>query len=312
VPNQPRSVLAAQAGIVAGFAFPVWVGDEIVAIFEFLTPSARPPDDELLEVVAHAGNQLGRVVERVRARDELSLRALQLEVANEELLELDRLKAEFLAVVSHELRTPLAVVLGYTRLLLEHWDAMPDTTKRAALADMHDQAVRLTRGVDIGLDIAQLEGGAIAARHERVKASHIIRRAIERSRPLEELVVDCPPELVVVADPELAARAVAELIDNACKYGAPPLQIRAKVSRGLTVIEVIDAGPGAPTWFETQLFERFAQASTGSTRTASGMGLGLVLAEALARVQGGDVWYRRPADGGPAFCVSLPSAPGVS
>ncbi|MFT4547603.1 MAG: PAS domain S-box-containing protein [Verrucomicrobiales bacterium] len=74
VPNFARSEVANSVGLRGGFGFPILVGDEIAAVMEFFTVEPRPRDDELLETLTQAGVQLGRVVERVRASDELERR----------------------------------------------------------------------------------------------------------------------------------------------------------------------------------------------------------------------------------------------
>ncbi len=70
-PNFPRSKLAKEIGAKAGFAFPVLVGTEVVAVLEFFSAEAEEPDDALLELMRHIGTQLGRVVERKKAEEKL-------------------------------------------------------------------------------------------------------------------------------------------------------------------------------------------------------------------------------------------------
>jgi PAS domain S-box-containing protein len=74
--NFPRSNLAKDIGVRAGFGFPVLVGKEVVAVLEFFCPEAPEPDEALLDVMVHIGTQLGRVVERARAEE--ALRASEL------------------------------------------------------------------------------------------------------------------------------------------------------------------------------------------------------------------------------------------
>ena len=70
-PKFVRAKLAKRTGLRSGFAFPVLVGDEIVAVLEFFSTEVEEPDDKLLEVMAHVGTQLGRVIERKRAEEQL-------------------------------------------------------------------------------------------------------------------------------------------------------------------------------------------------------------------------------------------------
>jgi len=71
-PNFPRANLAKNIGVKAGFAFPVLIGDEIVGVMEFFSSEAVEPDGKLLEIMAQVGTQLGRVLERKRAEDDIS------------------------------------------------------------------------------------------------------------------------------------------------------------------------------------------------------------------------------------------------
>ncbi|HET7852837.1 MAG TPA: sigma 54-interacting transcriptional regulator [Candidatus Methylomirabilis sp.] len=95
-PNFPRATFAKDIGVKAGFGFPVWVATEVVAVLEFFAVEAIEPDEPLLEVMAHIGTQLGRVIERTQAKaalqqakDDLEIRVdertAELMVANENL-----------------------------------------------------------------------------------------------------------------------------------------------------------------------------------------------------------------------------------
>lgn len=93
-PDFPRALPAAAAGFKAAFGFPVLVGNEVVAVLEFFSDEILPPDDSLLGVMGQIGTQLGRVVERQRARDQLMHDALHdslTSLANRALF-LDRLR----------------------------------------------------------------------------------------------------------------------------------------------------------------------------------------------------------------------------
>jgi diguanylate cyclase (GGDEF)-like protein len=75
-PNFPRAAAAADSGLKAAFAFPVLISEEVVAVLEFFAPQAAEPDGQLLDLMAHIGTQLGRVIERDRARAQLAHQAL--------------------------------------------------------------------------------------------------------------------------------------------------------------------------------------------------------------------------------------------
>jgi diguanylate cyclase (GGDEF)-like protein len=75
-PNFPRAKTAAGGGLKAAFAFPVLISGEVGAVLEFFAPESAEPDEQLLGLMAHIGTQLGRVIERERARAQLAHQAL--------------------------------------------------------------------------------------------------------------------------------------------------------------------------------------------------------------------------------------------
>ena len=110
--NFPRVTMAADLGVKGAFAFPVLVGTNVVAVLEFFSDHAVEPYEALLDVTAQIGTQLGRVVERKRAEEQLRLAKDAAEAGTQA-------KSDFLAGMSHELRTPLNAIIGYSEMLHE-------------------------------------------------------------------------------------------------------------------------------------------------------------------------------------------------
>ncbi|HMC70970.1 MAG TPA: ATP-binding protein, partial [Mycobacteriales bacterium] len=126
---------------------------------------------------------------------------------------------------------------------------------------------------------------------------------------LPTLSVNGAVAAVVVADDEHLRRVLINLLDNAVKYGAEPVTIEVVENDGTVRVAVRDSGDGVPDEFRPRLFEKFAQASSGSKRKATGTGLGLSIVRGLVDAMAGDVWYEPPTgerSGG--FVVQLPRA----
>jgi signal transduction histidine kinase len=119
--------------------------------------------------------------------------------------------------------------------------------------------------------------------------------------------LDIPPELVVPVDPVLFEQVLINLIDNALKHGAPPLELRARREGGNIMIEVRDRGDGIPAELGSTLFDKFVRASR-----APGAGLGLAVVRAIVEAHGGRASVENAPSGGARFRVELPADhPGV-
>src|SRR4029079_18694669 len=99
------------------FGFPILVGNDIWGVVEFLSSEIREPDDELMNLAAGIGGQIGQFTQRKRAEQELADLLERESSARAAAEKANRLKDEFLATLSHELRTPLNAVIGWSRML---------------------------------------------------------------------------------------------------------------------------------------------------------------------------------------------------
>jgi signal transduction histidine kinase len=158
--------------------------------------------------------------------------------------------------------------------------------------------------------MSRIESGHIDTHLQPMRLAELLDElARDYSQRLPGLRVDGMVDASVVADPEHLRRVLINLLDNAIKYGAEPVTL--DVTRGTATVRigVRDSGPGVPEEFRPRLFEKFAQASSGSTRKATGTGLGLSIVRGLVDAMSGDVWYEPPRDGTDGgFVVQLPLA----
>lgn len=308
-PGQPRALSGVGIGVRGAFGFPVAIGPDVVAVLEFFSPQPAEPDAELLELMGNVGTQLGRVVERIRAQEAQLKYAADLERANAELQVLNELKSDFLATVSHELLTPLTPILGFAALLTRQWQGLTDAQRLQFAVEIETKARSLAALIDEVLIMARLEGRTLQARAQRLCLRDVVERAA-RHHPAYDVAVriDVPEDLDVLADREHLRRIVNVYLDNALKYGRPPVVVSSCVIDHVVELRVCDDGDGVPDEFVPFLFEKFSQASTGLTRTARGLGLGLSVARGLARLQGGEVWYEHPPGGGACFAVRIAQA----
>ncbi|MCW2925153.1 MAG: hypothetical protein JWM98_2557 [Thermoleophilia bacterium] len=243
-----------------------------------------------------------RIAEQARRADQISR-------ANEQLAAADRLKDQFLAMANHELRTPLTAISGFTRTLIDLEDQIEPEQRREFLDIISNQADRLTRIVEDMLTLSRLSLGEIVPRVEPVGVADAVQRVLrENDRPGINVLVEDDAEVVAAVDPHHLQQMVLNYVDNACKYGAEPIDVLASREGDHVFIRVRDHGEGVSPQFEPQLFDRFSRGAAGISTNASGVGLGLSIVRGLARAQGGDAWHEPNEPTGAQFCLRLPAA----
>ena len=115
----------------------------------------------------------------------------------------------------------------------------------------------------------------------------------------------CPDDLVAALDPGQLGRAVDNLIDNAIRHGAGPINITATADDGQVVVNVRDHGPGFAAAFLPHAFDRFTRADTA--RTGHGTGLGLAIVAAITRRHGGTAHAANHPHAGAEVFLQLPT-----
>lgn len=253
----------------------------------------------------------GLVRERERveeAKASIERFAAELEAANEDLLAASAVKDDFLAMTNHELRTPLTTILGYTTTLRLHWDALSDQQRRDFVRRVEDQGERLMSLVEGLLTLSSAQAGGLRIHTRPIAVGQVVAEAIQDcGQAAAGVVVRCPGDLGVVADPFRLRQVVTNYLANALKYGQEPIDVEAQALGDQVEIRVADHGPGVPEDFVPELFDRFTRASGGEAPTG-GAGLGLAIVRKLIEAQGGEVWYEPNTPAGACFCLRLPRA----
>jgi signal transduction histidine kinase len=234
--------------------------------------------------------------EEERLRHELDLR-------NERLLELDRMKDGFVASVSHELRTPLTSIRGFTTTMTERWKQLTDDDKLAFLHTIDTQAKRLNRLVDTVLLLSRIQAGRMTSVREPLDVVDPVRDAVAELGLDVTIEVSGETAAMIEADPDHIYQIFVNLLVNARRYGAPPIRIRIESDDRDVTVRVSDEGEGVPEEFVPHLFDDFTQAP--HTGRVQGSGLGLAIVKGLVESAGGEVWYERRRPRGACFVVRL-------
>ncbi len=238
---------------------------------------------------------------------------------------LNELRSELLANVSHELKTPLSVVRMFSELLLTE-RVRDDAKRRQYLETIVRESERLTGLIENVLDFSAIERGKEVYQFRDGDVRDVVLRAADAFRSRHESSVeltlradeDLPP---VRYDEESLLLVLLNLLDNAAKYGEPPIELSVDRGRRHLYVRVRDHGAGIPPEHHKRVFDRFFRLKReGSTVRGSGIGLSLV--KRIVEAHGGRVWFETPADGQGALAsfslpivegrASLPPAPRAS
>jgi signal transduction histidine kinase len=277
-----------EKGIKSMLGVPLLVGNEPLGVLHVGTLVHRRftrGDVELLGLVA---DRVAIAIERAQL--------------HEQTVQLDQLKANFIAMASHELRTPATSVYGVLTTLAARGDDLSPEVRNELIRVGAEQGERLKRLLEELLDLSRLDSHGIRVEPRPMVLDAVLRAIVSASVPLEVIVdVEVPPTLAVVADHLVLDRIVSNLLINAVRYGAEPITLSATSRDSHLRIVVADSGDGVPDDVRSRLFERFAR----SESAAIGSGLGLAIARTYARAHGGDVVYD-PHDRGARFELILP------
>lgn len=188
--------------------------------------------------------------------------------------------------LAHDLRSPVARLRASIDTALQ---AAGDTGAAEPLLLARSDAEALDRMLGSALELARLESGVLHDRRVPLDLLAIASDLVELYEPTAEqsgvsLTVG-GSESVIPADRELISRALANLIDNALKYGGNWITVTVAEAGPETVLEVADNGPGIPATDRPRAVERFTRLD--SARHGSGAGLGLAMVAAVARLHGG-------------------------
>lgn len=264
---------------------------------------------------------LASTLETMRVGLHESHRAIQLQ--NEKLKEMDRLKGEFVAHMSHEIRTPLAALVGYCELLQR--DKLEPKIRNEAMAALERNSDHLLQLVNDILDLSRIESGRVPIESiatDPIAICNEVREVIMPSAEAKGLELrfdmgegaDAP----VLTDSLRLKQIVINLVSNAVKFttsGSVEVRVRsAPGSEGQQVqltVEVEDTGCGLTQKQEVTIFDSFTQADSSVTRRFGGTGLGLPISRRLAELLGGDLTVKSVWSEGSIFTLRLvlPLAP---
>ena len=279
--------------------------------------------EEKIEDLERSNEELGA------ANDDLKMSKIALEDAYERLLEMDRIKSDFVANVSHELRTPLTSIKSYTEILYDEIEELDVDEQRRFLGIIDREADRLTRLICDLLDLRKMESGEMSWRDKELDIAGLIEETIHdchsyaSSRGTKislQVEGDIP---MIFIDRDKIKQVTTNLLSNAIKFspeGAGEVEVSIDISGDMStevakgpgnksdiVVSVRDYGVGIEEGDLDNLFSRFYQGkSSESVAKTAGTGLGLSISRDIVEHYGGRIWAESILGDGATFRFSLP------
>jgi PAS domain S-box-containing protein len=269
--NFPRAAFAAKAGLRGAFGFPILLKNEILGIIECFSDQVQAPDDDLLQMMAAIGSQIGQFIERKRVELEREQLLERERAAREEAEAANRIKDKFLAVLSHELRSPLNPILGWTKLLRSR--SLNEEVTDRALETIERNAKIQTQLIDDLLDVSRILQGKMVLNVCSVNLEDIIEAALEtvqfaaKAKDIQLQTVLAGDVGQIAGDPVRLQQVVWNLLSNAVKFTHPTGRVVVRLERvgSYAQIQVKDTGQGISPDFLPYIFDYFRQADTNQS-----------------------------------------------
>jgi signal transduction histidine kinase len=260
------------------------------------------------------GDEFGRFA---RAVEKFRTSRSELREARDQALAASVAKSNFLAVVSHELRTPLNAIIGFTELILL-WRARGRADagqEMEYLKDVLDSASHLKSLINDVLTSSSIELGKLKVELEPMELEPVLAKLVRQLHPkLREsdlhlgfdVAQGLPP---VLGDPRAIAQIGLNLLSNAVKFTPRGgiVSLSARIAGDMAEISVADSGPGIEPAHLGQVTLPFFQVEPALARRNGGVGLGLSIAERLARLHDGTLTLANRPEGGLIVTLRFPA-----
>ena len=248
----------------------------------------------------------------VESFQDISLRKL----AEQALVETDKMKSELLSTAAHELNTPMSTIMGYAEFLRnpELFGGFTEEQKKDFLDEIYDRGQALNRIINDLLDINRIESGKpLPLDLQELDFPEFLRRKIKLFLPgnsRQIICLDLPSTIknpIVLIDRHRINQVLDNLLNNVIKYSADAKEIILKcreIDDGWQV-EVVDHGVGMTDEQQEKVFDKFYRADTSDT-AISGLGLGMSVAKQGIEAHGGKIWVESALGEGTTVTFTLP------
>lgn len=259
------------------------------------------------KIIYSAKDEIGELADTFNAM------SLTIQKKEEEAKKVEVAKDEFLAMVTHELKTPLVPIQGYSDILLgEHLGPL-NTTQKERLRIISSSATTLLQLISDLLDAQKLELGQLRIKKEKNNLKETIEKTILGMQPQAiaddiSLTFTQKNDVYAFYDEDRLKQVLNNLIKNSLKATSPKtgkVEVKLEEKNNEVVVSVIDNGRGIPPDAKDQIFKKFYQADTTSTREKGGSGLGLSICKGIVEAHGGTIWMESEMSKGTTFSFTI-------
>ncbi len=302
VTKEPRYMTYMYQYTNAELAIPILVEGEVVGVLNVEDSKLNAFDDTDVLVLSTLCDQLSSALRNARLFEEIQR-------TNERLVELDKLKTEFVSIVSHDFRTPLSTIMLAAKSLLRKGEPVSEKHLRDYLSIIVDQAGKLSRLAEDTLSIAKIESGQLNYVFKVVNVESVIREAASMvkmsARHRLEHAVDLDASYVR-GDQNKLRQVLQNLVSNAVKYSPNGglITVQATVDKrnpDEVLFSVSDQGIGIAPEHIGKLFGKYARLESETTKEIQGSGLGLWICREIIKVHGGEIWVESEPGRGSTF-----------
>ena len=234
------------------------------------------------------------------------------------LKEIDRKKIEFSSMVSHELKTPLVPILGYVQMLQkEKFLGNLNDKQTDAVNEIYISTLKLQRLIGDILTTQKLDLGKLDFNEEDTNVSELLLSIVKefKSITLEKNItweMNFDENIHIFTDKDRINQVFSNLIKNAIDFVAPKtgiITIGAKEQDASVEFFVSDNGQGISIDKQNEIFKKFYQIDTSTSRKRSGSGLGLAICKGIVEGLGGKIWVESEENVKTTFFFNIPKKP---
>ncbi|MBU1889875.1 GAF domain-containing protein, partial [Patescibacteria group bacterium] len=297
-------------------AVPIISEKEIIGSIVIITQKAKKDvTEEEIQMMEALADQMGIVTRNLRLVEEMREINVQLEKANDHLLQLDEAKNEFISIASHQLRTPLTGIKGYLAMIVDGDFGKVPAKMNDILKQVLEASKRMIRLVNLFLNITKIEAGKFTLDKKptdmveliQTEINEVIKVAEEKNIKINFVKPKAKfPKIIV--DGDKLKDVILNLVDNAIKYTD-----KGKITVNLIELDksievsVKDTGRGIAKAETSKLFSKFVRGEGIAQVQPDGSGLGLYIAKRIVDAHKGEIWVESEGLGkGSTFIFTLP------